>query len=210
MHHGQSSGSSRSDRGCACGPGQSLHQDFPFGRQPNAWWRARGAREAGLVVALAAAALVGKEKRDRNPAHRGDEEYNYFLAVIFPDNQLKILDYNRVIRDLNGQPSGADFSKKIVVRTNEDVIDLVASYYKITKSELISDDRRKEYNVPRQVCMYLIREILNQSYETIGESFSGRNHTTVMHAVNKIMKEITEADSRIRRDINALKKEIGV
>ena len=51
----------------------------------------------------AAAALVGKEKRDRNPAHRGDEEYNYFLAVIFPDNQLQILDYNRVIRDLNGQ-----------------------------------------------------------------------------------------------------------
>jgi len=51
----------------------------------------------------AAAALVGKERRDRNPSHRGDEEYNYFLAVIFPDNQLKILDYNRVIRDLNGQ-----------------------------------------------------------------------------------------------------------
>ena len=51
----------------------------------------------------AAAALVGKERRDKNPAHRGDEEYNYFLAVIFPDNQLKILDYNRVIRDLNGQ-----------------------------------------------------------------------------------------------------------
>jgi len=51
----------------------------------------------------AAAALVGKERRDKNPAHRGDEEYNYFLAVIFPDKQLKILDYNRVIRDLNGQ-----------------------------------------------------------------------------------------------------------
>lgn len=50
----------------------------------------------------AAAALVGKEKRDKNPAHRGDEEYNYFLAVIFPDEQLRILDYNRVIRDLNG------------------------------------------------------------------------------------------------------------
>jgi uncharacterized protein (DUF1015 family) len=51
----------------------------------------------------AAAALVGKEKRDKNPSHRGDEEYNYFLAVIFPDEQLRILDYNRVIRDLNGQ-----------------------------------------------------------------------------------------------------------
>jgi uncharacterized protein (DUF1015 family) len=50
----------------------------------------------------AAAALVGKEKRDKNPSHRGDEEYNYFLAVIFPEEQLRILDYNRVIRDLNG------------------------------------------------------------------------------------------------------------
>ena len=51
----------------------------------------------------AAAALVGKERREKNPLHKGDEEYNYFLSVIFPDNQLKILDYNRVIRDLNGQ-----------------------------------------------------------------------------------------------------------
>ena len=50
----------------------------------------------------AAAALVGKEKREANPNHKGDEEYNYFLAVHFPDNQLKILDYNRTVKDLNG------------------------------------------------------------------------------------------------------------
>lgn len=49
----------------------------------------------------AAAALVGKEKRMANPNHKGDEEYNYFLAVHFPDNQLTIIDYNRVIKDLN-------------------------------------------------------------------------------------------------------------
>ncbi|MEI6050987.1 MAG: DUF1015 family protein [Bacteroidota bacterium] len=50
----------------------------------------------------AAAALVGKEKRESNPSHNGTEEYNFFLAVHFPDNQLKILDYNRTIKDLNG------------------------------------------------------------------------------------------------------------
>lgn len=50
----------------------------------------------------AAAALVGKERRDANPDHTGKEEYNFFLAVHFPDNQLKIMDYNRVIKDLNG------------------------------------------------------------------------------------------------------------
>lgn len=62
----------------------------------------------------AAAALVGKEKREKNPAHRGDEEYNFFLAVHFPDNQLKILDYNRVVKDLNGM-TAADF----IARLNE-------------------------------------------------------------------------------------------
>ena len=50
----------------------------------------------------AAAALVGSEKRRNNPNHTGNEEYNYFMAVIFPDNQLKIIDYNRVVKDLNG------------------------------------------------------------------------------------------------------------
>ena len=50
----------------------------------------------------AAAALVGAEKQKLNPNHRGDEEYNYFMAVCFPASQLPILDYNRVVRDLNG------------------------------------------------------------------------------------------------------------
>lgn len=50
----------------------------------------------------AAAALVGDEKRRQNPNHKGDEEYNYFMAVCFPDDQLTIIDYNRVVKDLNG------------------------------------------------------------------------------------------------------------
>ena len=50
----------------------------------------------------AAAALVGAEKAKQNPNHKGDEEYNYFMTVCFPDNQLTIIDYNRVVKDLNG------------------------------------------------------------------------------------------------------------
>jgi len=49
----------------------------------------------------AAAALVGQEKRKNNPNHNGTEEYNFFMSVLFPDNQLKIIDYNRVVKDLN-------------------------------------------------------------------------------------------------------------
>ena len=50
----------------------------------------------------AAAARVGAELRGQNPNHSGDEEYNFFMTVAFPDSQLKIIDYNRVVKDLNG------------------------------------------------------------------------------------------------------------
>ncbi len=60
----------------------------------------------------AAAALVGDEKKKNNPNHTGDEEYNYFLAVHFPDDQLTIIDYNRVVKDLNGHTS-EEFLEKL-------------------------------------------------------------------------------------------------
>ncbi len=60
----------------------------------------------------AAAALVGQERRRNNPAHQGDEEYNYFLAVHFPASQLTIIDYNRVVKDLNGM-TGAEFLEEL-------------------------------------------------------------------------------------------------
>ena len=60
----------------------------------------------------AAAALVGNEKKSQNPDHRGDEEYNFFMAVLFPDDQLTIIDYNRVVKDLNGL-SKEEFLKKL-------------------------------------------------------------------------------------------------
>jgi uncharacterized protein (DUF1015 family) len=62
----------------------------------------------------AAAALVGLEKRKQNPNHTGNEEYNYFMAVIFPESHLKIIDYNRVVKDLNGL-SPEQFVEKLKV-----------------------------------------------------------------------------------------------
>lgn len=74
----------------------------------------------------AAAALVGAEKARNNPAHRGDEEYNYFLAVAFPSSHLKIIDYNRVVRDLNGLTPEQFLDK---VRENFDVKDMGTEIY---------------------------------------------------------------------------------
>ncbi len=60
----------------------------------------------------AAAALVGAERKAGNPSHTGQEEYNFFMSVLFPDNQLTIIDYNRVVKDLNGL-SKEEFMEKL-------------------------------------------------------------------------------------------------
>ncbi|MBO5888257.1 MAG: DUF1015 domain-containing protein [Bacteroidaceae bacterium] len=71
----------------------------------------------------AAAALVGAEKAKQNPNHRGDEEYNFFMAVCFPASQLTILDYNRVVKDLNGM-------------TDEQFLDALSKNFEVTKKGL--------------------------------------------------------------------------
>lgn len=74
----------------------------------------------------AAAALVGAEKAKANPDHRGDEEYNFFLAVAFPSSHLKIIDYNRVVKYLNGF-TPEEFLDKL--RENFEVADMGAEIY---------------------------------------------------------------------------------
>lgn len=83
----------------------------------------------------AAAALVGKERKDKNHTHRGDEEYNYFLAVHFPDDQLNIQDYNRVVRDLNGH-TPQDFIERL--QESFDVTDKGEKIYKPKKLHNLS------------------------------------------------------------------------
>lgn len=75
----------------------------------------------------AAAALVGEEKRKANPNHTGDEEYNYFMAVVFPESHLKIIDYNRVVKDLNGMTE-EQFIEKL--RADFDVKEMGTEIYK--------------------------------------------------------------------------------
>lgn len=96
-----------------------------------------------------------------------------------------------------------------IIKSVDDVIDLVAEYYRLNRSDLLGDVRKKEIMIPRQVCMYLIRQELNESYERIGSDFGGRNHSTVLHACNKIVTRL-KFDKRLVRDLNAIKKEMGL
>jgi len=103
----------------------------------------------------AAAARIGIEKEGKNPNHTGDEEYNFFMAVHFPDNQLKIIDYNRVLKDLNGltekeviekisvafdiEKMGSDIYKP--AKLHEFSMYLSGDWYKMTAKEGTYDDK---------------------------------------------------------------------
>lgn len=102
----------------------------------------------------AAAALVGAEKAKQNPNHKGDEEYNYFMAVCFPASQLTIIDYNRVVKDLNGM-TAEEFLKAleknfVVVKKGADIykpaalhefsLYLEGEWYQLTAKEGTFDD----------------------------------------------------------------------
>lgn len=102
----------------------------------------------------AAAALVGAEKAKQNPNHKGDEEYNYFMAVCFPASQLTIIDYNRVVKDLNGM-TAEEFLKAleknfVVVKKGADIykpaalhefsLYLGGEWYQLTAKEGTFDD----------------------------------------------------------------------
>ena len=102
----------------------------------------------------AAAALVGAEKARQNPNHVGDEEYNYFMAVCFPAGQLTIIDYNRVVKDLNGltpeellakladnfivEPKGTEIYKPVALHNFSLYVD--GQWYSLTAKEGTYDD----------------------------------------------------------------------
>ena len=86
----------------------------------------------------ASAWRAGKERRAANPQHRGDEEYNWFLAVLFPENQLAILPYNRVVRDLNG-------------KTPAEVLEALRRVGRVSAAD------RPEPSKPGTFCVYLAR-----------------------------------------------------
>ncbi len=88
-----------------------------------------------------------------------------------------------------------------------EIVDSVAKFYEISYKDLTGNSRKKELVGPRQIAIFLIREELQTSYPSIGEAIGGRDHTTAMHAYNKIEKEIKENNNeRIKQEVESIKQ----
>ena len=92
--------------------------------------------------------------------------------------------------------------------TPESIVSEVARFYRLTEEELIGRSRKRAVSVPRQLCMYLIREETDASLPKIGELLGGRDHTTILHGYEKIAAQI-ESDEKLRRDWLAIKQSLA-
>ncbi len=155
-----------------------------------------------------------------------NQEKNYFL----PDFSLEIIaeKITKNIRELEGALNYVAFRVKNVTNLNKEkienllkdylkqsfkkvspkkIIKIVAEFYNLKEEDLIKKIRRKEIIKPRQVLMYLLREVSKLSYNTIGELLNNRDHTTVLYSYEKIEKEIQQ-NFELYQEIEILKDKI--
>ncbi|NLN46989.1 MAG: chromosomal replication initiator protein DnaA, partial [Clostridiaceae bacterium] len=97
------------------------------------------------------------------------------------------------------------------VKLSPDAItDVVARYYNMSIEDIKSSRRSKDVSNPRQIAMYLCRNALSMSFPEIGIYFGGRDHSTVMHACDKITNEIASQNATLIKDITGIKKRLSL
>jgi chromosomal replication initiator protein len=91
--------------------------------------------------------------------------------------------------------------------TPQQIIDAASEFFTVSVADLLGQSREKKFSYPRQIIMHLMRKELNMSYPAIGHELGGRDHTTAMHADNKIINEI-EKDAKLKQEIELIKQKI--
>lgn len=98
---------------------------------------------------------------------------------------------------------------KTMIKSYEDVIDAVSKHFGIEKEGILWENRKKEFMIPRQVSMYLLKTKMNYTYERIGNIFSGRNHAAVLYSCNKL-ESIIKKDKTLLHEINVIRDGMGI
>lgn len=149
-----------------------------------------------------------------------DKDVIYYISSNIANNVRELEGaLNRLIayHEFNNSKPTVETSKNILqslltsLQTKsvcaKDIVDAVSRFYSITTKDLAGNSRKKELVWPRQITMFLMREEINSSYPTIGHELGGRDHTTAMHAYNKILKEVNDkGNEKIKQEIDSIKQ----
>ena len=118
----------------------------------------------------------------------------------FIDNQITVDIARQQLKDIYVSPNVGNISI-------ENIQKVIADSYQITVSNLKSSSRAQKYVIPRQIALYIAKELTEYTFTELGNEFGGKDHSTVMHACNKI-KDMIKTDSSFGQKINGLIKEI--
>jgi len=159
-----------------------------------------------------------KTKSQERGVDLSDEVLDY-IAVNIQKNIRELEGaLNRLIayQKINNQPPNLEIAKSLLktlflfpnkMANHKKIIQVVAEFYDLKEKELFSSSRKKEVVKPRQVAMFLLRELLKSSYPFIGRKLGGKDHTTAIHACGKIGKEI-ENNENLNNEIDLIKQRI--
>lgn len=161
-----------------------------------------------------------RSKIEKNNVNLPDEVIDYIAENIRSNIREiegalnKLIAYQR----LQNEGITVDIAKKELVSiispnqrreiTAQYIIESVAEYYSLTMDQMISKDRKKTVARPRQIAMYLCREMISSPLDAIGTLLGGRDHTTIIHGYNKIVEEM-KTDNQLRNDIDTIKNKIN-
>ncbi|MBL7058612.1 chromosomal replication initiator protein DnaA [Patescibacteria group bacterium] len=150
-----------------------------------------------------------------------DTDILYFLASNIQSNVRELEGaLNRLIayHEFNNTKPTIDSTKEVLSsiianlqtksKTPKSIIDVVSKYFDVTDKDIIGKCRKKDLVMPRQIIMYLMREECRASYPTIGDELGGRDHTTAMHACNKIIRELKE-NVKLKQDVESIRQMIN-
>ena len=130
-----------------------------------------------------------------------DGAFKTVVAYCFLANSFTLDDAKVALKDMIAPKQAKQVTPEIIV-------EVVARAFNITVSDIMSNKRSKDILVPRQICMYLCRSELNMTYPKIGEFFGGKDHTTILHACNKIEISLKETNTEICDHIDSIKKRL--
>ncbi len=200
-----------------------LSSDRPPKAIPALAERLRSRFEGGMIADISypdfeTRVAILKAKSQEKKAEFSEEILNYIASNI--QRNIRELEgaLNRLIayQKLQNQIPDIEIAKSLLknliapppkIATPKQIIQTVASFYDLREKEILSVSRKKEIVRPRQIAMYLLREELKSSFPFIGRRFGGKDHTTAIHAYEKISKEI-EKDNNLSDEINLIKQRV--
>mgnify|MGYP004508418087 FL=1 len=163
-----------------------------------------------------------RNKQENSDIHLNDEILSYIATNI--KSNIRILEgaYNKILLFARFTNQGKDITLEMaeealkdfispnenMVITAEYIIDIVADHFNLDKEAILSEKRTKTITIPRQICMYLCDELTNLTLNEIATKLKRQNHSTVIHGINKIRKDIL-VDKELENTIQLLKKKLN-